>query len=110
MQVVCSSTQRLARTCILTRRPKQRMPASISMFTFEFCVFASHFTHLISSICRLVERDTGLPSAVPLLRSYAKVETMTIAELNRFIVTATSQVYILYIDLGFNGNSMLIFA
>ncbi|KAL0737849.1 hypothetical protein Bca4012_014059 [Brassica carinata] len=40
---------------------------------------------------RLVTRDTGLPSAAPLLRSYAKVETMTIAELNSFIVLAASQ-------------------
>ncbi|KAL0715089.1 hypothetical protein Bca4012_064411 [Brassica carinata] len=39
----------------------------------------------------LVARDTGLQSAAPLLRSYAKVETMTIAELNSFIVTAPSQ-------------------
>ena len=41
---------------------------------------------------RLVARDTGLPAAEPLLRSYAKVEPVTIAELNNFITTAPSQV------------------
>lgn len=40
---------------------------------------------------QLVARDTGLPSAAPLLRSYAKVETMTMAELNAFVVNAASQ-------------------
>ncbi|XP_056856654.1 uncharacterized protein LOC130512459 isoform X1 [Raphanus sativus] len=40
---------------------------------------------------QLVARDTGLPSAAPLLRSYAKVEKMTIAELSNFVVTAASQ-------------------
>ncbi|XP_013631145.1 PREDICTED: uncharacterized protein LOC106336758 [Brassica oleracea var. oleracea] len=40
---------------------------------------------------RLVARDTGLASAAPLLRSYAKAEKMTIAELNSFIVSAGSQ-------------------
>lgn len=37
-------------------------------------------------------RDTGLPSAAPLLRGYAKVEPVTIRELNDFIITAMSQV------------------
>ncbi|CAF1741609.1 unnamed protein product [Brassica oleracea var. botrytis] len=40
---------------------------------------------------RLVARDTGLTSAAPLLKSYAKVETMTIADLCSFIVSAASQ-------------------
>ncbi|XP_013617352.1 PREDICTED: uncharacterized protein LOC106323839 [Brassica oleracea var. oleracea] len=40
---------------------------------------------------RLVARDTALPSAAPLLKSYAKVETMTIADLSSFIVSAASQ-------------------
>ncbi|KAG2328197.1 hypothetical protein Bca52824_010925 [Brassica carinata] len=40
---------------------------------------------------RLVARDTGLASAAPLLRSYAKVEQMTIAELKSFVVSAASQ-------------------
>ncbi|KAG5384348.1 hypothetical protein IGI04_035818, partial [Brassica rapa subsp. trilocularis] len=40
---------------------------------------------------KLVARDTGLPSAAPLLRSYAKVETLTIADLSSFIVSAESQ-------------------
>lgn len=37
-------------------------------------------------------RDTGLPSAAPLLKSYAKVEPVTIAELNHFITTDPPQV------------------
>ncbi|CAF2067873.1 unnamed protein product, partial [Brassica napus] len=40
---------------------------------------------------KLIARDTGLPSAAPLLKSYAKVETMTIADLSSFIVSAASQ-------------------
>ncbi|XP_013633254.1 PREDICTED: uncharacterized protein LOC106338940 [Brassica oleracea var. oleracea] len=39
----------------------------------------------------LVARDTGLTPAAPLLRAYAKVESMTIAELNNFVITAPSQ-------------------
>ncbi|KAL0802493.1 hypothetical protein Bca101_057669 [Brassica carinata] len=39
----------------------------------------------------LVARDTGLQSAAPMLRSYAKVEPLTIAELNSFVITALSQ-------------------
>ncbi|KAJ4871626.1 Uncharacterized protein Rs2_46722 [Raphanus sativus] len=39
----------------------------------------------------LVARDTDHPSAAPPLRSYAKVETLTIAELNNFVITAPSQ-------------------
>ncbi|KAF8092250.1 hypothetical protein N665_0420s0017 [Sinapis alba] len=44
-----------------------------------------------SRFYELVARDTGLPSAVPLLRSYAKVEKMSVAELNSFIVESASQ-------------------
>ncbi|KAH0915622.1 hypothetical protein HID58_030068 [Brassica napus] len=40
---------------------------------------------------RLVEQDTGLPPVAPLLKSYAKVEKLSISELNDFVVTATSQ-------------------
>ncbi|CAN6891993.1 unnamed protein product [Brassica oleracea] len=40
---------------------------------------------------RLVARDTGLTPDAPLLRAYAKVESMTIAELNNFVITAPSQ-------------------
>ncbi|WZZ64965.1 hypothetical protein YC2023_076335 [Brassica napus] len=48
---------------------------------------------------QLVARDTGLPSAAPLLRGYAKVEPLKIAELNNFIVTAPTQVkYLAEID------------
>lgn len=40
---------------------------------------------------RLVEQDTGVRPAAPLLRSYAKVESLSIAELNNFLITAPSQ-------------------
>ncbi|CAN7076992.1 unnamed protein product [Brassica oleracea var. botrytis] len=40
---------------------------------------------------RLVARDTGLPSAAALLKSYAKVEPVTIAELTNFITTDPPQ-------------------
>ncbi|XP_013597442.1 PREDICTED: uncharacterized protein LOC106305632 isoform X3 [Brassica oleracea var. oleracea] len=40
---------------------------------------------------QLVARGTGLPSAAPPLRSNAKVETMTMAELNAAVVNAASQ-------------------
>ena len=52
------------------------------------CSLPDHYT-----LRRLLARDTGLPSAAPLLKSYAKVETMTIADLSSFIVSAASQVY-----------------
>ncbi|KAF2599771.1 hypothetical protein F2Q68_00011136 [Brassica cretica] len=41
---------------------------------------------------RLVAQDTRLPSAAPLLKSYANVESLSIAELNEFIISASSQV------------------
>ena len=41
---------------------------------------------------RLVARDTGLPSAAALLKSYAKVEPVTIVELTNFITTDPPQV------------------
>ncbi|XP_013597439.1 PREDICTED: uncharacterized protein LOC106305632 isoform X1 [Brassica oleracea var. oleracea] len=44
-----------------------------------------------SMVRRLVARGTGLPSAAPPLRSNAKVETMTMAELNAAVVNAASQ-------------------
>lgn len=40
---------------------------------------------------RLVEQDTGVRPATPLLRSYAKAEGLSIAELNNFVLTAPSQ-------------------
>ncbi|CAN6989120.1 unnamed protein product [Brassica rapa subsp. trilocularis] len=39
---------------------------------------------------RLVSTDTGLQSAAPLLKAYAKVENLTISELNEFVITAPS--------------------
>lgn len=40
---------------------------------------------------RLVARDTGLTPAAPLLREIAKVEPVTVAELNSFVTTAVSE-------------------
>ncbi|RID77832.1 hypothetical protein BRARA_A00711 [Brassica rapa] len=40
---------------------------------------------------KLVARDTGAPPAAPLLKGYAKVETLTVSELNGFIASASSQ-------------------
>ncbi|CAF2147434.1 unnamed protein product, partial [Brassica napus] len=55
-------------------------------------VYYDKETHAGESLFyRLVARDTGLPSAAPLLKSYAKVETVTIAELNHFITTDSPQ-------------------
>ncbi|KAG2331495.1 hypothetical protein Bca52824_002675 [Brassica carinata] len=42
-------------------------------------------------ILRLVAQDTGLARAAPLLRGHAKVESLRIAELNDFVITAPSQ-------------------
>ncbi|CAN7015621.1 unnamed protein product [Brassica rapa subsp. trilocularis] len=55
-------------------------------FSFTVCDADVHIF-----MYRLVARYTGLPAAAPLLRSYAKVEPVTIAELNNFITTAQSQ-------------------
>ncbi|KAF3541660.1 hypothetical protein F2Q69_00019408 [Brassica cretica] len=40
---------------------------------------------------RLVTRDTGLTPAAPLLREIAKVEPVTVAELNSFVTTVVSE-------------------
>ncbi|XP_033140413.1 uncharacterized protein LOC103855082 isoform X1 [Brassica rapa] len=40
---------------------------------------------------RLVEQDTGVPPVAPLLKSYAKVEKLSITELNDFVLSAASQ-------------------
>ncbi|CAN6892212.1 unnamed protein product [Brassica oleracea] len=40
---------------------------------------------------RLLAQDTGLAPVAPLLKTYAKVETLSIAELNDFVITAPSQ-------------------
>ncbi|XP_048618665.1 uncharacterized protein LOC106407079 [Brassica napus] len=40
---------------------------------------------------KLVARDTSLPFVAPLLRTYAKVENVTMAGLNNFIIIASSQ-------------------
>ncbi|KAH0912038.1 hypothetical protein HID58_035359 [Brassica napus] len=40
---------------------------------------------------KLVARDNGVPSAAPLLKGYAKVETLTISELISFVASAQPQ-------------------
>nr|VDD64438.1 unnamed protein product [Brassica oleracea] len=40
---------------------------------------------------KLVSTDTVLQSAAPLLKASAKVENLTISELNEFVITAPSQ-------------------
>ncbi|CAN6863979.1 unnamed protein product [Brassica oleracea] len=40
---------------------------------------------------KLVARDNGVPSAAPLLKGYAKVETLTISELTSFVASAQPQ-------------------
>ncbi|KAG2293818.1 hypothetical protein Bca52824_040487 [Brassica carinata] len=59
---------------------------TVSLFDSQLFLFTKSLKP-----CVLIRRDTGLPSAAPLLRSYAKVETMTMAELNAFVVNAASQ-------------------
>ncbi|CAN7094816.1 unnamed protein product [Brassica rapa subsp. narinosa] len=55
-------------------------------------VYYDKETHAGESLFyRLVASDTGLPSAAPLLKSYAKVEPVTIAELNNFSTTDPPQ-------------------
>ncbi|KAG5385954.1 hypothetical protein IGI04_037424 [Brassica rapa subsp. trilocularis] len=55
-------------------------------------VYYDKETHAGESLFyRLVASDTGLPSAAPLLKSYAKVEPVTIAELNHFSTTDPPQ-------------------
>ena len=49
--------------------------------------------------CRLVSKDTENTSAASLLRGYAKVEPLTMADLNEFIITA--------IPKGLNASSRL---
>lgn len=41
----------------------------------------------------LVTKDTGLPSATPLLREIEKAKPVTIAKLNNFAIPAVSHVY-----------------
>ncbi|WZZ45255.1 hypothetical protein YC2023_041514 [Brassica napus] len=52
---------------------------------------------------RLVAQDTRLPSAAPLLKSYAKVESLSIAELNEFVISASSR----EIDFICTGRSLV---
>lgn len=48
--------------------------------------------NVVIVVSRLVAQDTGLAPVAPLLKTYAKVETLSIAELNDFVITAPSQV------------------
>ncbi|KAF3591750.1 hypothetical protein DY000_02020219 [Brassica cretica] len=64
-------------------------------------VYYDKETHAGESLFyRLVARETGLPSAAPLLKSFAKVEPVTIAELNSFITTDPPQQEINFLCTG----------
>lgn len=47
---------------------------------------------IVIFVSGLLEQDTGLAPVGRLLRSFAKVETLSIAELNDFVLNASSQV------------------
>ncbi|CDY16279.1 BnaC01g23140D [Brassica napus] len=64
------------------------VPVSIN---FKFSRFPSPYLSPYPFRCNIVLHRTGLPSAAPLLRGYAKVETLTISERNEFIITALTQ-------------------
>ncbi|KAL0794248.1 hypothetical protein Bca101_065625 [Brassica carinata] len=49
-----------------------------------------------SYLYKLVSQDTGLSSASSLQKSYAKVESLSIAELNEFVIAAPSQLPVRY--------------
>ncbi|KAH0868170.1 hypothetical protein HID58_075192 [Brassica napus] len=75
-------------TSTLTRRPPQgRFTSTSKSISSQMSTYSS----IYSKLPDLVARDTGVPSAAPLLKGYAKVETLTVAELNNFITSATSQ-------------------
>ncbi|KAG2307737.1 hypothetical protein Bca52824_027485 [Brassica carinata] len=88
---------------ICMRKRMKRSDADHVIYRILLCnlysSFNQNYNKLYEILClpdhsllrRLVARDTGLPSAATLLRSYEKVVAMTIAELNSFIVSATSQ-------------------
>uniref|UniRef100_A0A0D3A894 Uncharacterized protein n=1 Tax=Brassica oleracea var. oleracea TaxID=109376 RepID=A0A0D3A894_BRAOL len=64
------------------------VPVSIN---FKFSRFPSPYLSPYPFRCNIVLHRTGLPSAAPLLRGYAKVATLTISERNEFIITALTQ-------------------
>ncbi|KAJ4877726.1 Uncharacterized protein Rs2_42744 [Raphanus sativus] len=82
-------------------RPRLAAGSIYSISAFDVARCAQNFKLTDSSLLivswlqsnweKLVAKDTGLPSAAPLLRGYAKVEPVTIPELNDFISTALSQ-------------------
>ncbi|KAF3484966.1 hypothetical protein F2Q69_00052071 [Brassica cretica] len=64
-------------------------------------VYYDKETHAGESLFyRLVARETGLSSPAPLLKSYAKVKPVTIAELNSFITTDPPQQEINFLCTG----------
>ncbi|KAF8102821.1 hypothetical protein N665_0193s0005 [Sinapis alba] len=54
----------------------------------------------------LVSQDAGLTPVAPLLKGYAKVETLSIAELNDFVITAPSQDIDFICTVKMNGINM----
>ncbi|KAL0646924.1 hypothetical protein Bca4012_045215 [Brassica carinata] len=77
---------------------------TLSLFVLKLLLSTNNLRPCVL-IRRLVVRDTGLASAAPLLRSHAKVEKMTIAELNSFIVSAGSQHTVSVFTCGRCNNS-----
>ncbi|KAG2254206.1 hypothetical protein Bca52824_084342 [Brassica carinata] len=64
--------------------------------------------HLMATIKleKLVSTDTVLQSAAPLLKASAKVENLTISELNEFVITAPSQL----LASGWTKGGVMLFA
>ena len=61
------------------------------------------FIHILANVSKiLVSTDTGLQSAAPLLKRYAKVESLIISELNEFVITAPPQVVLLTLGVFFS--------
>ncbi|XP_013613858.1 PREDICTED: uncharacterized protein LOC106320029 [Brassica oleracea var. oleracea] len=61
------------------------------IFLNRFKLYMERYMNVVIVVSRLVAQDTGLAPVAPLLKTYAKVETLSIAELNDFVITAPSQ-------------------
>lgn len=103
MQAVCFWMPHLAHTYTSTRKQMQgKAFSSGTIFEIHYFnawtdygsskLYIGRSNDIVTLICRLVTRDTGLAPVAPLLKNYAKVEKMSVSELNDFVVTAPSQV------------------
>ncbi|KAF2605027.1 hypothetical protein F2Q70_00025927 [Brassica cretica] len=66
----------------------------------RFCNHSEMLGYFYKQISWLVPNDTGNTSAASLLRGYAKVEPLTVAEINEFIITGPSLVEINFTFMG----------